>query len=316
MLTDEQNQELEKMIADGRISRNDEEVYAQKIKERDRDLFRKNDQDKADEEGLSLDAYHKKYGIEAEPEPPKGTPLQPQETASGAAPRTEPTYNQLKTMYPEQYNSLQRKYANDPDADAKIEATLKRGHKEGGATPVTPEPPTPVNNAREPTYEELKIMYPDNYNRIYQSQLRNGQVDNASIEESLRIVYQDTPKPLPETTTPTQPTQPAQPAQPERELTYEELQLMYPDKYQSYTNMYANGNKYTNTPASPEQQAMMIEGLLRAEHTDRTQAGTAPPLPAQTTTPAPETTTPSGGGPVDYRPRNQQPMQNNESENP
>jgi hypothetical protein len=95
---------------------------------------------------------------------------------------------------------------------------------------------------------------------------------------------------------------------------------------------------------------MMIEGLLRAEHTNRTEAGTAPPLPTQTTqptqtttTPAPapatnqplpmvpgarsfeyddsgtqvaptqptQPTTPSGGGPSDYRPRQAEPMQIN-----
>jgi hypothetical protein len=91
---------------------------------------------------------------------------------------------------------------------------------------------------------------------------------------------------------------------------------------------------------------MMIEGLLRTEHTDRTQAGTAAPLPPPTTTPtntnqplpfvpgaksyeyadsgtqvnvAPTTTTPttpSGGGPSDYRPRQAEPMQNNTTTNP
>jgi hypothetical protein len=261
MLTDEQNQELEDMIANGTISRNEEEFYAQQIRERDRGLFRKNDQDKADEEGLSLDAYRKKYGIVAEPEPP--TPPTP--------------------------------------------------------TPVTPRPP--VNNSREPTYEELKIMYPDNYARIVSAQSRNGQIDDASIEEALRINYENYPRPLPQETAPTQPTQP------NREPTYEELQVMYPNKYQQYTKSYANAANYNIDMPSPEEQAMMIEGLLRAEHTNRTQAGTAPPLPtpsAATTptqpTPAPTTTptttTPSGAGPSDYRPRQQEPMQTAQTPEP
>jgi len=62
-------------------------------------------------------------------------------------------------------------------------------------------------------------------------------------------------------------------------VSYEQLKVMYPDKYQQYINMYINGNKYTNTPTSPEDQAIVIEGLLREEHATRTKEGTAPPLP-------------------------------------
>jgi hypothetical protein len=261
MLTDMQNQELEDMIANGTIRREEEEFYAQQIRERDRGLFRKNDQDKADEEGLSLEAYRKKYGIVAEPEPPTPEPPTP--------------------------------------------------------TPVTPT--TPVNNAREPTYEELKIMYPDNYQRIVSAQTRGGnQADDASIEESLRITYGNYPRPLPTTTTPTTPVTPTTPTQPDREPTYEELQVMYPGSYRQYTRSYANEDRYTDTPTPPERQAEMMEALLRAEHTNRTQAGTAAPLPAQTPTPtpAPTTTTPSGAGPSDYRPRQAEPMQTAQTPEP
>jgi len=118
---------------------------------------------------------------------------------------------------------------------------------------------------------------------------------------------------------------------------------MYPARYQSYRNSYANEGKYNLTPTSPERQAMAIEGLLRAEHADKLEKGTAPPLPTQTTqptpptnqplpfvpgaksyeyadsgtqvaptpAPTPTTTTPSGAGPSDYRPRQQEPMQYN-----
>jgi hypothetical protein len=137
---------------------------------------------------------------------------------------------------------------------------------------------------------------------------------------------------------------------PAREPTYEELQVMYPARYQQYTTSFANEGKYNLTPTSPEGRATAIEGLLRAEHTNRTEAGTAPPLPAQTTPtttpttntnttnqplpfvpgaksyeyadsgtqantkptqPTTPTTTPSGAGPSDYRPRQAEPMQNN-----
>jgi hypothetical protein len=129
--------------------------------------------------------------------------------------------------------------------------------------------------------------------------------------------------------------------QPDREPTYEELQVMYPDRFKYWNNLYANSAKYGITPLSPEEEAMAIEQLLKEEHIDRTQAGTAPPLPAQTTQPTPTpttnqplpmvpgarsyeyadsgtqptqttttptTTTPSGGGPSDYRPRQAEPM--------
>jgi hypothetical protein len=237
MLTDAQNQELEDLIANGTIRREEEEFYAQTIRERDRGLFRKNDQDKADDEGLSLDAYRKKYGIVAEPEPP--TPEPP--------------------------------------------------------TPVTPR--TPVNNPREPTYEELKIMYSYNYERIYQKRLEIGETPEEAdefTEATLRITYGNDPRPLPTTTTPTT-TTPTTPVTPDREPTYEELQVMYPARYQQYNT--DNSARYGLTPISPEERAMATEGLLRAEHANRIKAGTAPPLPAPstatTTTPSTATTTPT-----------------------
>jgi len=71
---------------------------------------------------------------------------------------------------------------------------------------------------------------------------------------------------------------------------------MYPARYQQYRNSYANESKYNLTPTSPERQEMAIEGLLRAEHTDRTERGTAPPLPTQTTqAQTPTTPTPPTG---------------------
>jgi hypothetical protein len=88
------------------------------------------------------------------------------------------------------------------------------------------------------------------------------------------------------------PTQIPTPTQQTREPTYEELQVMYPARFQQYRNSYANESKWGLTPTSPEAQETVIEGLLRAEHTDRTEKGTAPPLPAQTTQPTPTTNQP------------------------
>jgi len=475
---------------------------------------------------------------------PKGQQLSPAEINAQIDATRGPTYAQLKTLYPEAYQRLQIKYAGDPDADAKIESTLARGHKDGlynpnpvidpgtnpDGTPIQsraereainkqlaalrgqtleqwyidnpwavlePEEPTEPVNVRPPqpvstvlfngerempdgttrSYKDGKVIsigYPagfpvknmldakgikalNNSEGIYYDPtpvnvtpvnvtptepLKNGIVNmpDGSIRtyQNGLVVYVDNPgkigkapkqineeegvrnatytgRETTENVTPTTPTAPLQqglvkmpdgskrmyidgkvvsvaypdgvtgptinqinategikkaepdsnnpvkpvapvdpgglPSQiptptPAREPTYEELQVMYPDKYQTYTRSYADAGKYNIAVPSPAEQAMMIEGLLRAEHTDRTQAGTAAPLPppstststttsttntnqplpfvpgaksyeyadsgtqvnvAPTTTTTP--TTPSGGGPSDYRPRGQEPMQ-------
>jgi hypothetical protein len=274
-LTDEQNQELEAMISSGQITRANAEAQAALIKERDKYMFEKTDQEKADELGLSLEKYNEIYGIVTEPEP--------KQPIDG-----EPTYAQLKTMYPEAYQSLQRKYANDPDADTKIEASLIRGHKAGNVpAEVNPTQPTQPNG--EPTYAQLKLMYPDNYQRIVESQTRGGnQADDAAIEESLRITYENYPRPLPGTTTPTQPTQPTQPTPsaattPAREPTYEELKIMYPTRYELFHNAYLKSD-----PTNAEQYT---ETMLKSEHAYRIEDGTSAPLPTQPTQPTPSTAT-------------------------
>jgi hypothetical protein len=517
-LTDEQNQEIEDMIAANQISRFDAEKQGIIIYNRDRAKFIQTDEEKAADLGLSLAAYYKKFGI-----------------VDPTVISTEPSYDDLQKLYPAQYRDLQRKYSGDPDADKKIEETLARAHtrrmeESGGIyTPLgqapdltveqlqqmypdyyerqakglrqrdgslSPEsikfielglrfqheqavkagtaPPVPVET-REPTYEELQLMYPEQFDIYNDANITIGQEDKT--EAMLRRLHARRteagtapPLPVPDividpnlkngvvnmpdgstrtyrnglvvnvlygeevmkvekltdiknaqeineaegvqnagyaptktepTTTLRQgaltmpdgskrfyvdgkvvsvdyppgvsgptineinnaegvntvpiknqatdpgglPTQIETPA-PARELTFEELQVMYPDRYQQYRNSYANEGKWGLTPTSPEGQAMAIEGLLRAEHADRLEKGTAPPAPAPTTTSTttpttnqplpfvpgaksyeyadsgtqatkptqpttPTTTTPSGAGPSDYRPRQQEPMQNN-----
>jgi hypothetical protein len=582
-LTDEQNQELEDMIASGKISRQDEVYQAALIRERDRHLYVETDQERADSLGMSLTDYHAKYGItidiydmeiidytlntklpengrirmpdgsirsyrdgelvniQAAPAPtivaydptlaqqpdgnitmpdgsvrtyknglvtevlytvqtPPGQQLSPAEINAQINATREPTYEQLKILYPEAYERLQLKYAGDPDANAKIESTLARGHREGlyypgGATredgdpipeptePVTPQPVSTVlfNGERQMpdgtirSYKDGKVIsigYPagfpiknmldakgikalNNNEGLYYDPspptpvtpvtptepLKNGIVNmpDGSIRTYYNglVVYveyapgkiaQKGPKEINEEegvrnatytgrettetpTTPVAPTTPLQqglvkmpdgskrmyidgkvvsvaypdgvtgptineinaaegtktavpdsnnpvnpvapvdpgglpsqiqtPTQPDREPTYEELQVMYGGSYRQYLRSYANEARYTDTPTSPERQAEMMEALLRAEHTNRTQAGTAAPLPPPTTTttptpstnqplpfvpgaksyeyadsgtqvaPTPAPTTPSGGGPSDYRPRQAEPMQIN-----
>jgi hypothetical protein len=429
---------------------------------------------------------------------PPGQRLSPDEINAQIDATRGPTYAQLKTLYPEAYQRLQLKYAGDPDADAKIESTLARGHKEGlyypgGATredgdpipeptePVTPpqpvsnvlfngerempdgttrsykdgkvisigypagfpvknmldakgikalnnseglyydpSPPTPVTpvTPTEPlkngivnmpdgsirTYQNGLVVYVDYVGKIGgklpkqindEEGIRNATYTGRETPETpvtpvaptaplqqglvkmpdgskrmyidgkvVSVAYPDgvkgptineinaaegTKTAVPDSNNPVNPVAPVDPGglpsqietpTPDREPTYEELQVMYSARYQQYRNSYANESKWGLTPTSPEAQATVIEGLLRAEHTDRTQAGTAAPLPPTTTptttpttnqplpmvpgaksyeyadsgtqatkpTTTPTTTTPSGGGPSDYRPRQQEPM--------
>ena len=82
------------------------------------------------------------------------------------------------------------------------------------------------------------------------------------------------------------PSQIETPAGGTREPTYEELQVMYPAKFQFYDTTYKKSynQEYAGTP---EQQAANIEQLLRAEHSNRLADGTAAPAPTQTKTTQP-----------------------------
>jgi hypothetical protein len=641
-LTDEQNQEIEDMIARGEITREQEADQALIIGERDRWIYEETDKERADSLNMTLTEYYDKFGMPVDPyqmdiveydkisqipkngriRQPDGTiftyrngrlvnkerPIVPTETVVPYDPALEEqpdgritmpdgsvrtykdgrvievhypagttaaealtpdqineqsgnlSYQQLKTRYPDAYQTLLKKYAGDPDADAKIESTLARGHKDGlynpnpvidpgtnpdgtpiltraereainkqlaalrgqtmeqfyidnpwavlepeepaepeipvtpvinvpGVTPienVTPTEPkinvlftgdrkmpnksirtykdgkiiainyppnTPLSrmddddltpegiarlNQREGLYydpnpsttpttgtptEGLKngtVKMPDGSIRTYknglvilvdyptgttlenkkspaqinqaegtqnasytgpvvaptipQSQLQQGLVKMPDGSKRMYIdgkvvsvAYPDgvtgptinqinaaegIKKAEPDSNNPVKPVAPVDPGglptqiptpTPAREPTYEELQVMYSARYQQYRNSYANEGKWGLTPTSPEEQAMAMEGLLRAEHANRTEAGTAPPLPPPTTTPTTTpvtnqplpmvpgaksyeyadsgtqantkptpTTTPSGGGPTDYRPRGQEPMQNNQ----
>jgi hypothetical protein len=244
-LTDEQNQEIEDMIANNQISRFDAEKQAIIIYNRDRARFVQTDEEKAADLGLSLDAYYKKFGI-----------TDPTVISS------EPTYKDLQTLYPAQYRDLQRKYAGDPDADSKIEATLSRAHKRrmeesGGIyTPLEQAPDLPV--------ETLQQMYPDYYESMAKNlRKRDGTLSPEStkfLEISLRMHHDDAVKAG---------TAPPVPAE-TREPTYEELQVMYPDQFQIYDD--------ANITTGQEDKT---EGMLRRLHARRTEAGTAPPLPVQ-----------------------------------
>jgi hypothetical protein len=242
-LTDEQNQEIEDLIANNQISRFDAEKQAIIINNRDRAKFIQTDEEKAADLGLSLDAYYKKFGI-----------IDPTVISS------EPTYQDLQTLYPTQYRDLQRKYSGDPDSDSKIEATLARAHKQrmGASGGIY----TPVEQAPDLEVEKLVQMYPDYYENMAKIlRKRDGTIspDNQKILEiSLRLHHSEqlkagTAPPVPADT---------------REPTYEELQLMYPDQF----DIYNDANITTG-------QEDKTEAMLRRLHARRTEAGTAPDLP-------------------------------------
>ena len=242
-LTDAQNQEIEDMIANNQISRFDAEKQAIIIYNRDKAKFIETDEEKAASQGLSLAAYYKKYGI-----------TDPTVISS------EPSYEDLQKLYPAQYRDLKMKYANDPDADSKIEETLSRAHtrrmeQSGGIY-------TPLEQAPDLTVEQLQQMYPDHYGKLVKALTqRDGSISPEStkfIELSLRMhhdkqVEAGTAPPVPVET---------------REPTYEELQLMYPEQFEIYNNAGITTGQEDKT-----------EGLLRRFHSRRTADGTAPPIP-------------------------------------
>ena len=242
-LTDEQNQELEDMIANNQISRFDAEKQAILIYNRDKAKFIQTDEEKAADLGLSLAAYYKKFGI-----------VDPTVISS------EPSYDDLQKLYPAQYRDLKRKYANDPDADSKIEETLARAHarrmeQSGGIY-------TPLEQAPDLELGTLQQMYPDYYERLVKTfTQRDGSISPEAtkfIEISLRLHHEQ------EVEAGRDPPVPVE----AREPTYEELQVMYPEQF----DIYNDANITTG-------QEDKTEGMLRRLHARRTEAGTAPPLP-------------------------------------
>jgi hypothetical protein len=241
--------------------------------------------------------------------------------------------------YPGSISTIKQKAPKQINDEEGTRPATYTGRETTPTTPVTPTAPL----------QQGLVKMPDGSKRIY----KDGKVVSVAYPDGVTgptineiNAAEGTKTAVPDSNNPVNPVAPVDPGglptqiptpTPDREPTYEELQVMYPDRFQSYRNSYANEGKYNLTPTSPERQAMAIEGLLRAEHTDRTQKGTAPPLPPTTTTPTtnqplpfvpgarsyeyadsgtqptqttttPTTTTPSGGGPSDYRPRQQEPM--------
>jgi len=103
----------------------------------------------------------------------------------------EPTYAQLKIMYPVYYQKqvdIQNYYNDSPDPDATIERKLRTKYSQD-----------PVPLPKEPTYAQLKIMYPVYYQRQVdiQNYYNDSPDPDATIERNLRTMYSQDPVPLP-----------------------------------------------------------------------------------------------------------------------
>jgi hypothetical protein len=105
----------------------------------------------------------------------------------------EPTYEQLKLMYPAYYQkqiAIQNYYNDSPDPDATIERNLRTMYFND-----------PVPIPKGPTYAQLKIMYPVYYQRQVdiQNYYNDSPDPDATIERNLRTMYLNDPVPLPKT---------------------------------------------------------------------------------------------------------------------
>ena len=169
-------------------------------------------------------------------------------------------------------------------------------------TPVTPPPVTPPTETqepitpptettqptetREPTYEELKVMYPDKYDTFanaYKFMHPSASQDIVDRQTELYLKQQYEKNPPPTETQPT--TQPTT----ESELTYEQLQQKYPVTY-STLNRKHNGDPVPIEAALRRANTAGFDEATGTNSTGTTGGGLMPSTPAQTPAPAPQTT--------------------------
>ena len=166
------------------------------------------------------------------PNTTKADALTPDQINERERPTTTPTedvtFEELQILYPETYDLLRRRYGDSGLGDEKVEKALRdawvegydettgtteTGNPPGGIIPYKP-PVTPTEPTRQPTYQELKLMYPDELATFQTEYLRKSSNDpfylEAKSRQFLAQQYEQNPRPLP-TTTPTQPTTPTEP---------------------------------------------------------------------------------------------------------
>ena len=151
-----------------------------------------------------------------EPTDPTEPPVTPVEPV--VDPNREPTYQELKIMYPDKYTLFSSTYksmhsqASQETIDKQTEAYLRQQYQKNPVPlPVT----QPIDPTKQPTYDELRLMYPDELATFQAEYSRNPTNDPLMLEplsrKFLMDQYKQNPRPIPATTstTPTTPTDPA-----------------------------------------------------------------------------------------------------------
>ena len=151
-----------------------------------------------------------------EPTDPTEPPVTPVEPV--VDPNREPTYQELKIMYPDKYTLFSSTYksmhsqASQETIDKQTEAYLRQQYQKNPVPlPVT----QPIDPTKQPTYDELRLMYPDELATFQAEYSRNPTNDPLMLEplsrKFLMDQYKQNPRPIP-ATTPTTPTTPTDPA--------------------------------------------------------------------------------------------------------
>ena len=213
-LTDEQNQELEDMIARGEITRQDAENQANFIRERDRYLYEETDKERADALKMSLADYYAKYGMPIDPytmpivdfklegkPPTNGRVRMPDgsiRTYRNGVLVNIDTAEIITETPPGTYNPA---LPQQPDGEIRMPDGSIRTYKDGKVTFVVYNTSTPGNerltpdqiNAqidamRGPTYQQLQEQYPLTYNNLLEKHANDPNKDSI-IEAALKRAY-------------------------------------------------------------------------------------------------------------------------------
>ena len=231
-LTDEQNQELDELARREYFINDPEEMKrrAALIYERDRHLYEQTDQERADDLGMTLEDYYAKYGI---PVDPATIPI--------------PDFN---GTYPK--NGKVRM----PNGNIETYKDGKRTKVETPEVPYNPDLPQQPNG---------NVVMPDGSVRTY----LDGLVTFVRYKDTTPEADRLTPDQINERERPTTPTEPITPEpvepitpEPDREPTYEELKVMYPDKYTLFSSTY----KSLHPQASQETVDKQTELYLKQQY--------------------------------------------------
>ena len=309
-LTDEQNQELEDMIAKGEITRADTERQAAFIRERDRPLYTETDQERADALNMSIDDYHAKFGITVDvfdmpiDENPKDFTEHPENGRIRMPDGSIKTYRNnvlIDTTAPTPIPMFNPALPQQPDGEVEMPNGAIRTYKDGLVIEVKYPPnttkadaltPDQINERERPTttptedvtFEELQILYPETYDLLRRRYGDSGLGDE-KVEKALRDAWVEGYNETTGTTETGNPPggiipykPPVTPTEPTRQPTYQELKLMYPDELATFQTEYLR--KSSNDPFYLEAKSRQFLAQQYEQN----------PRPLPTTTPTQPTT--------------------------